>query len=699
MVVTRRRFALAAVFALAIAVRAGHGAAIRRSPAAQVPVLDAAYYQERSERLLGILPSPPDEGAPFMNVGYPYALAAVYSVTGPDANAAVAVQSVVDALTAVLLALALEALLGDLLVGLIAGTLWSLYRVAVFYDGLLLTPCMIDAALAVGLYFLTRLRRTGRRRDAIASGVAIAAAILLRANNVILAPVFALGAWMRDEETPKRPTASAALLLASALLPPAAVTAIHGIRSGAWVPLTANAGMNFWVGNNRGAAGIYYVADFLGDRGTEAEPAAYLAEARHRSGDRTLSLAASSRFWFREGLHEIRLDPGRWLGLEMRKLLLFWNGAEVKTNVSLGFVTGLSPVLRWLPVRFTWIAVLGIAGISLIAIRAFAGDARFRPPAVVLIGLVAAPLLTSLAFFVSGEYRHPASLALVAGTAFVLAEALRRRPETITVTSIVGAAVSAAVVAPLAFWPLPRLEMAFHPDLDYRSVIRTVVAPGLDAPPAPAAFERAWGILRAAPGFPDGSLYLLDTRMWLSWRQAAVLGDPNQASVALDTARELLAANIRPGFGDYDPAYLIDLRRLVVARVKDLGSLPAVRNSPELSIRAALLGANDFREAQSLLSTGDKTGARRFLEDALAQTPGRVEVLARLGKELLAEGETARGLELLRDATLGWPAIPEAPLFIAQYYESQGDHARAKQAMDEAIRRGRMMTSIEGSKR
>ena len=69
---------LGLVFLVALVARVGHVAAFLRSPAGDTLVLDAKYYHREALQILGRLPGDAD-GVSFMNVGYPYALAAVYS--------------------------------------------------------------------------------------------------------------------------------------------------------------------------------------------------------------------------------------------------------------------------------------------------------------------------------------------------------------------------------------------------------------------------------------------------------------------------------------------------------------------------------------------------------------------------------------------------------------------------------------------
>ncbi|HKQ63011.1 MAG TPA: glycosyltransferase family 39 protein, partial [Candidatus Polarisedimenticolaceae bacterium] len=191
----KRPFALglAAVVLLAFAWRAAHVVAILGSPLGESLAQDAHYYHEQALRLLGVSAAPLRGGPSFMNLGYPYLLAAVYRASAARPAAALWVQALCGALTAGLVALAARRLLQRDGAALFAGLLYAVYGVAIFFDGLLLTPSPINLLLALALWGVAvaqdRDRSTGA---AVAAGLTLGAASLLRANLLLLVPVAAL---------------------------------------------------------------------------------------------------------------------------------------------------------------------------------------------------------------------------------------------------------------------------------------------------------------------------------------------------------------------------------------------------------------------------------------------------------------------------------------------------------------------------
>jgi hypothetical protein len=654
------RWTVTGLAAAALAVRLLHAQASLAPPFGDVLVQDARVYHETARRLLGDLPPLPGPAGPsFMNVGYPWVLAAVGSLLGPAPRAVLLVQAVLGALACAAIALAARALLSSRAAGLAAGAAALLAATPLFYDGLLLTPSPTFACLALALWLLALHREQPTARLAAVAGASLALPILLRANAVLFVPL-ALAAVLRAAPPAAR-LRQAAALAASALLVPVAIVVTQGLAHGAWVPLSANAGMNLWVGNHRGATGVYSAASFLQDGGAEAEEAAFRDEARRRAGDPWLTLARSSAFWREEALHEIGADPARAAGLAIRKAALFWTGFEVKTNYSMAFAARRSPVLRALPLRFGSVAVLGAAGIALLLV------AR-RPGGGLLAGCVVIPWLTCIVFFVSGEYRHAATPALLIGIG-ALAAGFTGAPWRAR-----GAALLAGAGAlGLAAWPRPELPIVFAPTLDVRAHVRSLLTPAPGAPPpGPAEFERALAIT----AWQEDDLVVRDARLWVHVRAARALGRPSDATAALDEAGVILAHDLRPRPGLPPESFLRSLAAAVPARLRELAALPVVRQDPVLRARARLLGADDWMGA-SLAE----------LRAAVAAAPHDPRPRAELGRALLATGERPQGLRELRASCLLWPEIPQCAFYVAESYAREGNLPQARRAATLALER------------
>ena len=656
------RLTVAAGASLALALRLIQARALTTDLFAGVLVQDARVYRETARHLAG--------GVSFMNVGYPWFLAAVARALSPSISTVLLVQGVLGAGACALVALAARALTGSRAAGVVSLAGALLAAPPLFYDGLLLTPAPAFACLAAALWLLGLHGRDPRAATAAAAGACLAVPILLRANAVLLVPV-AAGAVLHAAPAGRRARQVAFLSAAALALPVAAVLQV-GLTHGQWVPLSANAGMNLWVGNHREATGVYVAAPFLQDGGAEAEETAFLEEARRRAADPWMTLAEASAFWREGALRDLEADPLRAARLWGRKAALFFTAFEVKTNYSMAFMAARSRALRLLPLGFGSIAALGCAGIALLLLGR-------RPGGGLLAGWVAVPWLTCIVFFVSGEYRHAATPALLVGMG-ALPGGFRREGR----GARLGALLVLALVGLAAAWPRPELAAAFAPTLDVRAHVRSLLEPGPgEPPPGPDAFGRAL----AMTAWQEDDLVVRDARLWVRVEEARRLGRPEDARAALDEAEAILARDLRPRRGLPPESFLRYLAGAVPARLHTLAELPVVREDADLRARATRLGATGWVEARAALEQGRAAEALAALREAVDAAPADPRPRAELGRALLLAGHRREGLGELRTSCLAWPEIPQCAFYVAEQYAREGNLAQARRSAALALAR------------
>jgi len=555
-----RYAALAAILSCAFAVRAAHVAAILHSPAGDALVQDARAYHGEALRLAGLAPGSRD-GPSFLNLGYPYALAAVYGIAGPRVGAMLFLQALLGAISCVLLALTARSLFDDDPAAMIAGFAYALYRPAVFYDGLLLTPSLAGFAVVSSLWAAVGAARSPRHHIvlAVAAGGAVGAGALVRPNILLLAPVLAVAAAGLSAAPARRRIASAVLLGTLTVILP--VTIAQRAGHGTWVPLSANGGMNFWTGNHSGADGAYSQAAFVDEQSAAGEEAGFLDEARRRTGRATMTLADSSTYWLGEGLRDIRSDPTRWLGLLGRKLLLFGSRLEIRTNVSSGFAQRLSPALRLVPVAFPILFAAGIAGLAALV------AAKRLDEALVVGSTVLVAAATCALFFVAGEYRHLAAPGLALGAGSLVARPLAG------VRRAIPLAVSAlALVWSLTYAPAD-LAGGSGAAIDFSNFARAICMDGLKSGDVIAATNRADALLDLAPADLAKRAYVLDARLWV--RTLATRDGTRESYVrARDAAAALTAALPEIDSGSYSDEFRDRVRSTLSERLRVLALSP-----------------------------------------------------------------------------------------------------------------------------
>jgi tetratricopeptide (TPR) repeat protein len=650
-------------------------------------IWDAAYYHDVALALMSgrVLPGPPDNTA-FANLGYPYVLLGLYGV-GASPTGVLVVQAFLGGVTTLLVGILGRDAFGERRVGLTAAALFALYAPAIFYDGLLLVPSLSAFLAAVLGCSLWRAVHLGCWRWCVLAGLAMGAAALLRASQLLLLP-FALAAIARLHVGPARARGrllSALCLSAAVCVAPIVVR--ERLESGHWIPVTANSGMNFWIGNHPGAPGRYTNAPFLGSsKGGDYQHAViverdrFRAEAQRRSGKTELSLAEADRFWWRQTARAIVEAPAPWLRALARKSWLVTNDYELRTNTSLDFLQQISPVLRWNPLRFGILEILAALGAAeLVRAR---GRLKASSASWVLGPLVAVPVLTCLVFFVSGEYRHAAAPALAAFAAFGLVR-------------LVSLVATWPAESWFAAWPcglVPLMSL-----LAFTSVER--LGPAQDR----KAYAEALAMRSAAGNLPTRERYALARKLLsehgasrddrLLSAEAMLLVESNQAIQFrdVDAARRLISAtqslwqeDLQAG-GGIDSGTIERMRKNSVRRVAQLCRQPFVQTWAAVQLDLTLLGCRSWQELGALLGRGLFAQAEPLLARALILAPRSVEVLAYRGQlELLRGRDPTSWLER---SLKEYPRLALPARLMSQYQRAQGDLSRAQRYAEEALRR------------
>ncbi|HEY5998981.1 MAG TPA: glycosyltransferase family 39 protein, partial [bacterium] len=380
-------FGLPAGFWLAI----GAGVALRlwylsdlvQQPWFGYPLVDSLTFDRTAQQILA-------QGHPaafFRPPLYPYFLAAVYAAAGRSFAVVAIVQSLLG-----LAALYPAYRLGERWFGRAAalGGAWigACYPLRIFFEGEVLDVTLFAFLLLWGLWTLWRGLEGGGPLTPLLSGLLLAAAAVTRPNVIVALPFAVLGAalafWRRGGAV--RPTAAAAWALG--LVVGIAPTTIHNWRAeGAVIPVAANGGVNFYLGNERGADGVTPVPPGLRWEATMLRPV--------RAGQ--ASLAAQDRWWYARAREEIVAAPGRWARLLGVKTGIFLGAPEPSNNKALAHFTAVSfPVRHY---RWWWGALVCLGALGCLEVRG-------RGPlflAVFAAGYGASVVL----FFVAERYRLP----------------------------------------------------------------------------------------------------------------------------------------------------------------------------------------------------------------------------------------------------------------------------------------------------
>ncbi len=314
----------------------------------------------------------------FRPPGYPFFLAAIYTIGGPGYAAVKIVQSVIGALTCLMILLIGEQLFSKR-VGVIAAVIAAAYPLLVAYTGFLLSETLFVFLSVVFLYALVRLREDQARRWVVVAGLVLGLMNLTRPVTLFLPVLLFFWLWV-EWGTKRRAAVIAGMLALLMMVPIVPWTVRNYMVTHSLILITGQNWFRLYAGNN---PTIMHDSEAIGG---SIEPeqladyrSAYLSFLRHYL------------------MHE----PRELLRLELHKLKRFWNvfpkttyRDKVISLLSYGvllpfFLIGMVFALQrhqkpWL--LFFWI--LNFCIVTLIA----HGSTRFRmpvEPVVILLGSLA----------------------------------------------------------------------------------------------------------------------------------------------------------------------------------------------------------------------------------------------------------------------------------------------------------------------
>jgi 4-amino-4-deoxy-L-arabinose transferase-like glycosyltransferase len=393
-----------AIFALALLLRGLHLWQLQGSPQFEMLVGDARSYDAWARRIAAgdWLGSEVFYQAPL----YPYFLAGIYRWFSDDPLAARAVQSLLGGGACVLLGLAGRRFFSPA-AGAAAGLLLALYAPAIFADTALQKSALDLFLLCLCLWVLARLGEAPHRAPGacLALGLSFGALSLTRENALVflvalapwlLWPAAGAGGWRR--------WAPVALLAAGAGLVLLPVALRNQWVGGEFHLTTSQLGPNLFIGNNRVADGTY--TPLLQGRGdAQYERGDATSEAEKALG-RKLTPGEVSRYYVGRVLAYIGDEPGDWLRLMARKLVLALNAVEIMDTEDL--YTGAESSL---PLRASaWLFHFGVlAPLAAVGLWGTRSQWRRLLPLYLLSGSY---LGTLVAFYVFGRYRLPLAVLL-----------------------------------------------------------------------------------------------------------------------------------------------------------------------------------------------------------------------------------------------------------------------------------------------
>jgi tetratricopeptide (TPR) repeat protein len=440
---------LAAVLMVAAAPRVAYLAELWGTPEFAFHPVDEGFHDYWARGLVtGDWTPPPGCEDPhvgahpyFRPPGYPYFLAIIYRLAGANPEAAVLAQMGLGLLNCIL-AYALGCRWAGRAVGLVWAAGIGVYWPFVYYETRLHEPALLNALALLALLALARCPKRATFWAGVLAGIPLGLFALVRPTILPFVPAACFWAWWVGKRS-GRPTAavktaSGMCLAVLGMIAPATIRNYAVSRE--FVPISSNAGINLYIGNNPKAQGQFV------SRLPFAPHVEFRSCFEYRALVRKLEQAAghpltdgqASSVLTRKALNYMMQQPRHTVSLVARKALLLACPMEIAHNAVPELDRRASRVLRWLPISVAMVLGGGVLGVILAVVAPrrrgdetttlptrseplpddrvpLAGAADYPRPdvTVLLILFAAAYTLSFLPFFVTGVYRQPIALVFV----------------------------------------------------------------------------------------------------------------------------------------------------------------------------------------------------------------------------------------------------------------------------------------------
>ena len=677
----------ATVIVLAFALRLTFFLQLASSPIAEFLVEDSKTYHDWAMAIAGgkLIGDDVFHALPL----YPYFLGLIYALSGGGIQTARLIQVILGAFNCGLLYL-LGKRLFQPAVALLAAFLMATYGLLIIYDSAILSPVLIIFLCCLLLLVLLKVRSSGDRPAGwLGAGALTGISAAVSAHVFAFIPLVLVWAWLgpvRARWTGKLKLTAAYLL--GVVLAIAPFTWHNRVAGNDFVLLTAHSGINFYIGNNPKARGVFEPPPGLRSGGaTLQQDAARLAQV---SVGRRLKPSEINSFWFRRGVDFVRNQPFSFLRLLGTKFIIFWDGLEIADVIHPYFFLEFAPVLKFPFPTFAIVAPFALLGMALAW--------KQRRKIALLYLFTAAWIFSILLFFINARYRLP----LVPFVLLFAAYALIWWWDKIRFKKWAAATGAAAALIGLIVFVNPQLF--FRP--------RFVLSLG--------AGHNHLGTFYFQRGDWEAARRELERARDLEPRRAEAHYNLANLDLRLGRLAEArqgyeLAIKINPF---YESAHLA--LALVYEQQGEISAarrkyLEIVRNSPRLllpRLRLAYLiiyreagkpeeavailkdalelepsaGEAYFYLAEAYVRTEDYAAARKVLEQGIKAAPKDGQLLLKAGKLWLEKEEDfEKAFDMLLEASLLLPDRAEPHLYLGDYYYRTGHAAEARASWRKAL--------------
>tara|TARA_B100000315_G_C14571399_1_gene585726 strand:- start:465 stop:2300 length:1836 start_codon:yes stop_codon:yes gene_type:complete len=295
-------------------------------------------------------------------------------------------------------------------IGFIAGLLYALYGLFIFFEGLLIyTSLSIFLNL---LFFLVLLITKDKptKKNFFLSGALLAVCTLAQFNVLLFGLLSFIWIFFKLKiEAGQKFLCFLSFFLILFLII-GSVTVLNYVAEEDFVLVAGNLGVNFYIGNNAQAKGIFTSAGELGlNQENMFRDARIIAESKSA---RRLSTSEVSNYWFGRGLDFIKANPLKSGKLFLKKIALVLSGDEFIHDFEYTIIRNKIRIFKVLLMDLRFILPFSFIGLFL--------GLKHRDKYIFLYLSCAVFLFTLPIFFISSRYRIMAVPYLIIFASFTL---------------------------------------------------------------------------------------------------------------------------------------------------------------------------------------------------------------------------------------------------------------------------------------
>jgi tetratricopeptide (TPR) repeat protein len=322
-----------AIFLAAFIIRLIYLIQYRSNPAFYNPMVDEQWHFNWAKEII----SGDFWGteAYFRGPLYPYFLALILKITGNSILWSRILQIIIPSFSAVMVYLLGEKIISRK-AGIIAGLAFAAYGTMIFYDTMFLLEVLYILLNLIAVYLLIKNKDESRPIRWLLPGIILGLAAITRPNILLLIPFLLI--WIYYSLTAlkqiKRRLLIILIYILGIFIPVFSVTLRNYLVTGEAILISSQGGVNFYIGNNADSEGLTMLMPEvkLDETLPWTEFRSAVQKAAEAETKRTLTAGEESSFWTQKAINFITNNPGKFLGLTLRKLVYFLVGFENSDN-------------------------------------------------------------------------------------------------------------------------------------------------------------------------------------------------------------------------------------------------------------------------------------------------------------------------------------------------------------------------------